>query len=73
MNAEAIGFLRYLVNDRRVQDDWESEIRFYWPLASVRPPVSCPDFAPLITAGSNNGAFLDACIIHGSTNCAMDD
>ncbi len=24
VNAEAIGFLRYLVNDRRVQDDWES-------------------------------------------------
>ena len=24
VNAEVIRFLRYLVNDRRVQDDWES-------------------------------------------------
>lgn len=29
-------------------------------------------FAPLMTPGSKNGAFVDACIIHGSTNSSID-
>jgi len=29
-------------------------------------------FSPLITAESKNGAFLDSCIIHGSTNSSID-
>lgn len=29
-------------------------------------------FSPLITPGSKNGVFLDACIIHGSTNSTID-
>jgi hypothetical protein len=29
-------------------------------------------FTPLMTAGSKNGAFIDACIIHGSTNSSID-
>ena len=35
-------------------------------------PRFMTQFRPLITAGSNNGAFLDACIIHGSTNSTID-
>jgi hypothetical protein len=35
-------------------------------------PAFMQQFSPLITPGSKNGAFLDACIIHGSTNSSID-
>ena len=36
-------------------------------------PTFMQQFRPLInTAGTKNGAFLDACIIHGSTNSSID-
>jgi hypothetical protein len=34
-------------------------------------PRFMEQFRPLIKAGSKNGAFLDACIIHGSTNSTI--
>jgi hypothetical protein len=35
-------------------------------------PAFMAQFEPLMTPDSPNGAFLDACIIHGSTNSTID-
>ena len=35
-------------------------------------PAFMEQFRPLMTADSKNGAFLDACIIHGSTNSSIE-
>ena len=43
-----------------------------WAEIQAYGPAFMKQFSPYMTPDSKNGAFLDACIIHGSTNSSID-
>ena len=43
-----------------------------WAQMQAYGPAFMAQFAPFQTPESHNGAFLDACLVHGSTNGLID-
>jgi hypothetical protein len=43
-----------------------------WDQVQAYGPAFMQQFAPFQTPSSKNGAFLDACLVHGSTSGTID-